>query len=310
MLPVRDGAATLGACLSALQDQTGPLPDWEIIVVDHGSSDGSGTVASDCGAAVVTCEGGSSYRARNRGAQYARGEVYAFLDADSVPAPDWLRRLDAAFRDGIAALQGSSGGRNANRIGQLVQWEYEALFRRDVLINGSRAARLDTRNCAISAGCFDELGGFDESFRYWGDADLGNRVRAAGGEIRFAPEMRIEHLNLHSLSRLRKKYRAEGMAVTDTLRSKGRRFTQANFPLFSFVHLPQETIAGKTVDLAIALRRFESIARRRAMLITALAPLLPGRPGLRVLRGVFGQFHDANWRIGSIGARSEWLELA
>ena len=81
IIPVHNGGHELRLCLDALVAST-RTPD-QIIVTDDASTDGSGDLARQCGAQVITVEGpahGPAF-ARNRGAEKARGEILVFLDA-------------------------------------------------------------------------------------------------------------------------------------------------------------------------------------------------------------------------------------
>jgi len=94
VIPARDAAATIGATLAALAEQA---PD-EVIVVDDGSRDATVALA-EASPVVTRVVGGMGLgpgAARNRGVVVASGDVLAFLDADCVPQPGWLRAgLDA-----------------------------------------------------------------------------------------------------------------------------------------------------------------------------------------------------------------------
>jgi glycosyltransferase involved in cell wall biosynthesis len=89
VIPARDAAATIGGTLAALVAQQ---PD-EVIVVDDGSRDATAAVAerSPVVTRVVRGAGAGPGAARNAGAALATGDVLAFLDADCVPQPGWLR---------------------------------------------------------------------------------------------------------------------------------------------------------------------------------------------------------------------------
>ena len=109
IIPVHNGVHDLALGLEALAASTRP-PD-EIIVVDDGSTDGSGELARQHGARVIRLDGqprGPAF-ARNRGAEMAKGDVLVFLDADVTVRPDSLALAERYLSEHpeIAALFGS-----------------------------------------------------------------------------------------------------------------------------------------------------------------------------------------------------------
>lgn len=95
VIPVRNDAAMLAACLTALAAQRRRAD--EIVVVDNGSSDDSAAIAAAHGARVITEPVQGIPRASAAGYDVASGEVIARLDADSRPAPDWIERVERSF---------------------------------------------------------------------------------------------------------------------------------------------------------------------------------------------------------------------
>lgn len=95
VIPVKDDAEHLRACLAALSRQT-RVPD-EIIMVDNGSTDGSAAVAQSFGATVVTCAQPGVPAASARGYDAATGDVILRLDADCVPGAGWVEMVERAF---------------------------------------------------------------------------------------------------------------------------------------------------------------------------------------------------------------------
>jgi glycosyltransferase involved in cell wall biosynthesis len=93
IIPARNDAEYLRACLAALQLQTRPAD--EIVVVDNVSSDHTADVARTAGARVVTEPVQGIPAAAAAGFDAAQGEILARLDADSLPHPDWLHRIEA-----------------------------------------------------------------------------------------------------------------------------------------------------------------------------------------------------------------------
>ncbi|KSW15285.1 glycosyltransferase family 2 protein [Cellulomonas sp. B6] len=116
VVPVRDDAAHLDACLHLLAAQTRP-PD-EVVVVDNASSDASAQVAHEHGARVVVEPRVGIPAAAAAGYDAARGDVVLRLDADSRPASDWVERalttladprVDAVTGHGVFDLPGRRG---------------------------------------------------------------------------------------------------------------------------------------------------------------------------------------------------------
>ncbi|WP_084361560.1 glycosyltransferase [Herbiconiux solani] len=95
VIPARDDAAFLRRALDALAAQERPAD--EVIVVDNGSSDDTADVARSFGARVIDEPVQGILRATAAGFDAARGDVLARIDADSVPGPDWLRRVETVF---------------------------------------------------------------------------------------------------------------------------------------------------------------------------------------------------------------------
>jgi glycosyltransferase involved in cell wall biosynthesis len=107
VIPVKDDADHLRRCLALITAQS-RLAD-EIVVVDNGSTDDSAEVARSFGARVVDRPGGGIPAASAAGYDAATGDILARLDADCLPAPDWLEQVERAF-DGDHALDAITGG--------------------------------------------------------------------------------------------------------------------------------------------------------------------------------------------------------
>jgi GT2 family glycosyltransferase len=101
--PVRDGAAFLGEAIASVQAQT--VGDWEMLIVDDGSHDGSAELAAEAARAdprirlMAAAARRGAAAARNLGLAAARGDVVALLDADDVYEPDKLAVDLAAMAD-------------------------------------------------------------------------------------------------------------------------------------------------------------------------------------------------------------------
>jgi glycosyltransferase involved in cell wall biosynthesis len=110
VIPCRNDADFLDACLTALAQQTHPAD--RVIVVDNGSTDDSADVARRHGAVLVEEARVGVWPAAARGYDEARSDadIIARLDADSRPHPDWVARLVRAFvaDPGLGVLTGGA----------------------------------------------------------------------------------------------------------------------------------------------------------------------------------------------------------
>ncbi|MEQ1878072.1 MAG: glycosyltransferase family 2 protein, partial [Bdellovibrionia bacterium] len=129
IIPARNAEATLQSVLAAVRNSR---PSLEVIVVDDGSSDRTAEIASASGARVfrMRYQMGAGY-CRNYGARMATGDVFIFLDADVVPATDYLEIIEAEISSGAGGVGGRYlldpvGSVRANRLCELQEvsfWE-------------------------------------------------------------------------------------------------------------------------------------------------------------------------------------------
>ncbi|MFH2010978.1 MAG: glycosyltransferase [bacterium] len=181
VIPLYNNAAYIERALGSVQRQT--LQDFEVIVVDDGSTDGSGELAAavaDPRIRVLRQENQGVSAARNRGIEEARGELVAFLDADD----EWLAGFLAAVGQ-LHALFPQAGicctGYTVFEAGGSV---------REVVLRGPPEPRLIRRyfrhaadayfvwtSCvAVPRKVFQEVGCFPEGEPIGEDLDLWGRI--------------------------------------------------------------------------------------------------------------------------------------
>src|SRR5690606_12115715 len=91
----RNGERTLRECLDGILALD--YPDFEVILVDDGSTDRTAEIGRDAGVRVVSAGGRGLGHARNVGLEAATGEIIAYIDDDAYPDPHWLRYLAGVF---------------------------------------------------------------------------------------------------------------------------------------------------------------------------------------------------------------------
>ena len=168
VMPTWNRGGLMRRAIESVQAQT--FQDWELVVVDDGSTDDTlavleGVAAFDDRVRAVPTERGGVCRARNVGIAEARGELVAFLDSDNTWRPEFLTAMVDALTTndwemGHAALQINARGGTSYR-------HFEGT--RDHLLV---ANHIDLNVLLVRRSLLETIGGFDESLRRAVDYDL------------------------------------------------------------------------------------------------------------------------------------------
>jgi glycosyltransferase involved in cell wall biosynthesis len=182
-----NAVSTLGEQLEALagQEYDG---SWEVVVADNGSTDGSPQLAAVWQDKLPTlrvidasgCRGAGA--TRNAAARVARGDVFAFCDADDVVQPGWVEAYaTAADEHDLAAgpIFHFSDNRAVSPIRGRPSTEAS------VVLDFMPFA--DSANMMVVRKAFESVGGFTEELDRSGDVDLSWRLQLAGHKLYFEP---------------------------------------------------------------------------------------------------------------------------
>ena len=173
VLPVFNGEDVIGRALRSIQAQT--FTDFEIIVVDDGSTDRTADSVADLANDRLTlikhaCNRGAA-AARNTGITAARGRRIAFLDSDDTWNQEKLARQIELLERSPRTVKACATGYRLHKNGRELVFSLKLApeqFRREILFG-----------CMISPGStlvvdrdvFDNIGMFDELFRRLEDWD-------------------------------------------------------------------------------------------------------------------------------------------
>jgi GT2 family glycosyltransferase len=187
-----NGGRTIRECCEGLARLE--YPDFEVIVVDDGSTDDTAAIANEFGYRVISTENQGLSRARNTGLAASTGEIVAYLDDDAYPDPHWLTYLAVSFsQNGHVGI----GGPNVTPPDDGLVAECVANAPGNpthVLLTDEEAEHLPGCNMAFRREALEAVGGFDAQFRVAGDdVDLCWRLRERGWTLGFSPAAMVWH---------------------------------------------------------------------------------------------------------------------
>ena len=189
IVPAHDSEATLGRTLDCLRAQDAQF-EYEVIVVDDGSTDHTPEIAAAAGDPVrlIRQERGGASAARNRGYGASRGAALAFCDADCFPEPGWLGA-------GVRALE------HADLVQGHVRADPGAVlgpYDRSLWIT-HEVGLWETANLFVSRELFARVGGFEDWLRsvegrpMAEDVWFGWRAKRTGARSSFCAEALLYH---------------------------------------------------------------------------------------------------------------------
>jgi mycofactocin system glycosyltransferase len=210
IIPVRDQPGDLGECLHSLANLDYPKDNLEIIVVDDGSrKDVSEIITSENIRFIRHDKSLGPANCRNIGAEYASGDILAFLDADCMAGENWLGELVPFF--GVAGV-GAVGGYVGGYYRKSFLDRYEAAssslnMGRRLLIEGRSSSTfyVPTANLLVAREAFQAAGGFRAGMRLGEDVDFCWRLRALGHTLLYVPSGTVDHKHRNRLGKMLKR---------------------------------------------------------------------------------------------------------
>lgn len=224
LVPCYNGEATLALALDSALSQT--YDDFEVVVVNDGSTDRSGEIAHHYAAVsggrvrVVDQPNAGLPAARNAAIEAGRGEFFALLDADDLWMPQHLERAVAALdaRPEVGLVHGNveciDGDGNSLGVDTSRTWRAGLDAYRVLLL---RHEHVCCPSAVFRRECVERVGAFDVAFTGLGceDRDLWLRI-AEHYELHYIDEVVVRYrIHAASMSRNRERMLRARLALID-----------------------------------------------------------------------------------------------
>lgn len=221
VIPSHNCKDSLLRLLRSLSEQSYRKDNYEVIVVDDGSYDGTKEAIEifqkeiDCNFRYFFQKNSGPSCARNFGIQNAKGAIIASLDADSIASKTWLEEITRGYEDKRVA---GVGGMTKSIPASTLVSQYCA-YRK---MNGQPKADktgivyVITGNASFKKDYLNLIGGFDERFTLPGgeDPDLCYRLKQKGYIFKYNKNAVVFNSHKHTIRELRKTYYNYGIGDT------------------------------------------------------------------------------------------------
>jgi glycosyltransferase involved in cell wall biosynthesis len=194
VVPTYNREEPLKSCINSLLIQNYPKNNYEIIIVDDASSDGTEKLVKDFIRKDKKIryfkqnENKGSYAARNIGIKNAKGEIIGFTDDDCIADKNWIREAVELFdkNKDISGIQGTT------KPFQDVRTKYW-FHKLDYIEVNKPSRQHPTCNMFYKRKIILNAGLFDERFRNGGDEELAWRLKEKGYNIIFSNKGIVYH---------------------------------------------------------------------------------------------------------------------
>jgi glycosyltransferase involved in cell wall biosynthesis len=184
VIPTFNEERNIERCLKALNEQTIPRKDFEVIVVDGESRDKTIEIAQKYADKVIQQKSNGVGGARNDGAKIARGDVLVTTDADCVPYSEWLEVAQEHFKnEKVIAVTGFLDPLDCESLNRFEAYLYRLLFRISnhllTMFSITGFYHLCGANSAFHRNTFLEIGGYLD-LPYSDDIEIFRRLKFKG----------------------------------------------------------------------------------------------------------------------------------
>ena len=201
IIPAYNAASSISSCLKSACDQSIDSKEYEIIVVNDGSTDETSEIVKSFPVKLIQQKNQGPAVARNRGAKEAAGDLLVFTDSDCILDRNFLEYILAPFEinDEIAGVQGRYRTKQSEFIARFVQIEIETRYNK--MLQSDYIDFIGTYAAAYRRAIFISQNGFDTGFKTASgeDSEFSFKLHKLGYKMIFEPEALVYHQHPSSL---------------------------------------------------------------------------------------------------------------
>ena len=251
IIPVKNEALNLQACLNSIREARCADVLYEILVIDNGSVDDTVSIANKFEAIVHIIPEATVAGLRNFGAEQSSGAVLAFIDADCTVEPDWFENLTPYLSDSSVKVFGCPPG-----IPIKSTWVQNCWFQ--IRKKGSVETPvvsvdwLESMNLFVRADVFSAANGFDVNLITCEDYDLCMRLRKYGDIVCDARIKAIHHGEARTVKRFYVKERWRGVSNIEGFRQHDFSFAELPSLLFPLIQILAFIVSVSSLILSLS----------------------------------------------------------
>lgn len=200
VIPSRDRAELLEACLRSIRGMDYPSSSYEILVACASSSTKDAEVAAAWGATVVENPLNNLNNGRNIGFAASRGEIVAFCDSDSVVPKEWIRNALKYFHDpSVGGVGGPEMTPNTGLVPQAIRCAFTLASFVSLHAHSEREDRIrdvphiPTCNFITRRSALEKILPMRWNGGCGSDVELGRLIRAQGFRLLRTCDVRMWH---------------------------------------------------------------------------------------------------------------------
>jgi len=253
VIPTYNRKDSLAESVKSVFSQKYPKKNYEIVVADDGSNDGTKGRVLELSQNLkrkiryFAQKNSGPAAARNLGIKKSIGEIICFIDDDCVADKNWLRELIKGYKN--KEVGGVGGNILPSSVNSIIEEyvEYVGLFDQKNFIPDFLA----TANASYRRGLLEKIGGFDENLVTGEDRDLGIRSRIEGYALKYAEKAIVHHRHRTTLIGLIKQQYGYGRGTRQLYNKYPEKFSlkwkiacQLGRVVFRLVVLPYFSLKG------------------------------------------------------------------